>query len=87
MMLASSTKHRREGDDKEDNNQKHEPDQETGEMIEITWRDFKRMIFLREKNVFTLNLSQPVGPTRFELHDLIHSAVHIQLASILSLTS
>jgi hypothetical protein len=45
MMLASSTTHRREGDDKEDNNPKHEPDQESGEMIEITWRDFKRMIF------------------------------------------
>jgi hypothetical protein len=45
MMLASSTKHRREGDGKEDNNQKDEPDQEIGETIEITWRDFKRMIF------------------------------------------
>jgi len=44
MMLASSTKHRRE-DDKEDNNQIHEPDQKSGEMIETTWRDFKRMIF------------------------------------------
>jgi hypothetical protein len=43
MMLASSTTHRREGDDKEDN-QKHEPDQ-IGEMMEITWRHFKRMIF------------------------------------------
>jgi hypothetical protein len=45
MMVANSTKHRREGDEKGDNNQKHELDQESGEMIEITWRDFKRMIF------------------------------------------
>jgi hypothetical protein len=45
MMLASSTTHRREGDDKEVNNPKHEHDQEIGEMIEITWRDFKTMIF------------------------------------------
>jgi hypothetical protein len=44
-MLASSTKHRRKGDDKEDNNYKHEPNQESGKMIEITWRDFKRIIF------------------------------------------
>ncbi len=49
MMLASSTKHRREGDDKEDNNQEHEPDHESGEMIEITWREFKRMIFWGRK--------------------------------------
>jgi hypothetical protein len=52
MMLASSTKHRREGDDKEDNNQEHEPDQESGEKIEITWRDFKRMIFEAEKYIY-----------------------------------
>jgi hypothetical protein len=49
MMLASSTKHRREGDDKEDNNQEQKPDQESGEVIEITWRDFKRMIFCGRK--------------------------------------
>ncbi len=42
---------------------------------------------MRQKNVFILNSSQPVGPTRFELDDLIHSAVHIQLTSILSLTA
>jgi hypothetical protein len=40
---------------------------------------------LRQKNLFTINPSQPVGPTRFELDDLIHSAVHIQLTSIWSL--
>jgi hypothetical protein len=42
---------------------------------------------LRQKYVFTLSSSEPVGPTRFGLDDLIHSAVHIQLTSILSLTS
>jgi hypothetical protein len=45
MMLASSTKHGRGGDDKEDNDEKHEPDQESEEMIEITWRYLKRIIF------------------------------------------
>jgi hypothetical protein len=84
-MLASSTKHRK-GDDKEDNNQKHESDQKSGEMIEITWKILRERSFEAE-NKFILNLSQPVGPTRFELDDLIHSALHIQLTSILSLTS
>jgi hypothetical protein len=39
---------------------------------------------LPAKYVFTLNSSQPVGPTRF---DLIHSAVHIELTSIWPLTN
>jgi hypothetical protein len=85
-MLARSTKHRRAGDDKEDNNQKHKSDQKSGEMIEITWKILRERSFEAE-NKFILNLSQPVGPTRFELDDLIHSALHIQLTSILSLTS
>jgi hypothetical protein len=85
-MLASSTKHRREGDDKEENNQKHESDQRTGEMIERTWKILREWSFEAE-NKFIRNLSQPVGPTRFELDDLIHSALHIQLTSILSLPS